>query len=346
MGNVSRLYAIVSIAAIALLAATGCAGRSQNPNEVRLILAAYTTPREAFAEIIPLFQDYWLDQTGQTVVFEESYQGSGAQSRAVAEGFEADIVVLALEVDVLRLEEAGLVTHDWRSAGGNGMMSNSVVAFAVRAGNPLGITDWPDLAEPGLEVLTPNPATSGGAMWNVLALYGAALRGQVNGVPAEDEQSAREFLSAVLSNVTVMDDSARDSLISFEQGIGDVAITYENEVLVGQRAGLDYDLVIPASTILIENPVAVVDEYVDDHGTRAVAEAFVEFLFSPEVREILALYGLRPVTPDVAAGSADRFPAVEDLFTIEFFGGWPRAREEIFGEQGVFNFALQDVQGQ
>ena len=340
-----RLNLFAALLAL-LLAACGAAAPQDTAGEVTLVLAAYTTPREAFAEIIPLFQAQYLDQTGQTVVFDESYQGSGAQSRAVVEGFEADIVALSLEADINRIEDAGLITHDWKAVGAGGMMSDSVVAFAVRAGNPLGIRDWADLAGSDVEVLTPNPATSGGAMWNVLALYGAALRGQVEGVAGDDPDAAFEFLKSVLANVIVMDDSARDSITNYEQGIGDVAITYENEALVGQQAGNDYELIIPSSTILIENPVAVVDVYADEHGTRAAAEAFVEFLFTPAAQEIFAQYGLRSVDPDVAAATADQYPAVSDLFTIEFFGGWPQAREEIFGETGVFNLAIQEVQGQ
>ncbi|HJR81060.1 MAG TPA: substrate-binding domain-containing protein, partial [Anaerolineales bacterium] len=152
--------------------------------QVKLTLAAYTTPREAYAEIIPLFQAYWKEKTGQTVTFEESYQGSGAQSRAVVEGFEADVVALSLEADVNRIEGAGLITHDWRNEPYGGMVSTSVVAFAVREGNAKKIQDWADLAQPDLEILTPNPKTSGGAMWNVLALYGAARRGHVKGFSA------------------------------------------------------------------------------------------------------------------------------------------------------------------
>jgi len=339
------LFAIVLSVLLA-----GCAANqpidSGSSGDIHLILAAYTTPREAYGEIIPLFQAMWQEEHGQTVTFEESYQGSGAQSRAVVEGFEADVVALSLEADVTRILDAGLITHDWKSVGANGMVSDSVVALAVRPGNPLGIDDWDDLGDEGVEVLTPNPATSGGAMWNVLGLYGAALRGQVAGVPGDDPDAAREFLKSVLANVLVMDDSARDSITNFEQGIGHVAITYENEVLVGQQAGLDYELVIPRSTILIENPVAVVDEYVDEHGTREVAEALVEFLFTTEAQEIFAKYGLRSVDPDVAAATSDQYPPVPDLFTIEYFGGWPQAREDIFGESGVFNVAIQEVQGQ
>ena len=340
-------YLVLSVLLALLLNACGAA-QATSPAEgsLTLTLGAYTTPREAFAELIPLFQQRWKQQTGQQVDFEESYQGSGAQSRAVVEGFEADVVALSLEADVTRIADAGLITHDWKSVGSNGMMSDSLVAFAVRAGNPLGIHDWADLAKPGVQVLTPNPATSGGAMWNILALYGAALRGQVAGVPADDPAAAKDFLKAVLANVTVMDKSARESIATFEQGIGDVAITYENEVLVGRQAGNDYELVLPSSSILIENPVAVVDADVDKHGTREVAKAFVEFLFTPEAQQVFAKYGLRSVDADVAAATAEQYPAVADLFTINYFGGWAQVRADIFGETGVFTQAIQEVQGQ
>ncbi len=340
-------YLVLSVLLALLLNACGAA-QATSPAEgsLTLTLGAYTTPREAFAELIPLFQQRWKQQTGQQVDFEESYQGSGAQSRAVVEGFEADVVALSLEADVTRIADAGLITHDWKSVGSNGMMSDSLVAFAVRAGNPLGIHDWADLAKPGVQVLTPNPATSGGAMWNILALYGAALRGQVAGVPADDPAAAKDFLKAVLANVTVMDKSARESIATFEQGIGDVAITYENEVLVGRQAGNDYELVLPSSSILIENPVAVVDADVDKHGTREVAKAFVEFLFTPEAQQVFAKYGLRSVDADVAAATAEQYPAVADLFTIDYFGGWAQVRADIFGETGVFTQAIQEVQGQ
>jgi sulfate transport system substrate-binding protein len=238
-----------------------------------------------------------------------------------------------------------LITHDWTAGEYRGIVTTSIVSFAVRPGNPLNIQDWADLVQPGLEILTPNPQTSGGAMWNVLALYGAALRGQVHGVPAFDQDAAESFLVQVLSNVTVMDKAARDSIVNFEMGIGDVAITYENEVLVGQASGQDYELVIPSSTILIENPVALVDVYVDKHGTRAAAEAFINFLFTTQIQEIFARYGLRAVDPAVAEATIDQYPPVPDLFTIDFFGGWSQATPEIFGETGVYTQAILQVQG-
>jgi len=343
---------LLSLVLIALLAtacgggatATAVASNNVNGNEVKLTLGAYTTPREAYGEIIPLFQKYWKDKTGQTVTFEESYQGSGAQSRAVVEGFEADIVALSLEADVARIENAGLITHNWRTEPFGGMVSTSVVAFAVREGNPKNIKDWADLAQPGLEILTPNPKTSGGAMWNILALYGAARRGHVTGYSADDE-GTQKFLLDVLSNVTVMDKGARESITNFEKGIGDVAITYENEVLVGRQAGINYELVLPSSTIRIDNPVAVVDTYVDKHGTREVAEAFVDFLFTKEAQQIFAKYGLRSPDEEVARATAASYPAIADLFTIDEFGGWSEATPAFFGDDGVFYKVFAQVQG-
>jgi sulfate transport system substrate-binding protein len=312
--------------------------------EVKLILGAYTTPREAYRELIPIFQKIWKDKTGQGVIFEESYLGSGAQSRAIIEGFEADVAALSLEADINRIVKAGLITHEWKSGPYKGMISDSIVSFAVRLGNPEGIEDWDDLAKPGLEILTPNPKTSGGAMWNVLALYGAAKRGFVEGVAKDDDAAAQAFLLSILNNVTVMDKGARESITNFEKGVGDLAITYENEVLVGQQAGQTYELVIPRSTILIENPVAVIDTYVDKHGTREVAEAFAEFLNSREAQEVFAKYGLRSVDPEVAKATASQYPAIEDLFTIDYFGGWEKATPEMFGENGIFNQVISRVQ--
>src|SRR5215211_53071 len=279
---------IVSFLLVAIVA-TGCA---PNPGteapatggQVKLTLAAYSTPREAYEELIPIFQQRWKDETGQDVEFEQSYTGSGAQSRAVVEGFEADIVVLSLEADVKRIEDAGLITHDWRTEPFGGIVSTSAVAFAVREGNPKNIHDWVDLTQPDLEVLTPNPKTSGGAMWNILGLYGAAKRGHVDGYTADDA-GAQKFLLDVLNNVTVMDKGARESITNFEKGIGDVAITYENEVFVGKQTGQNYELVLPSSTIRIDNPVAVVDTYVEKHGTREAAQAFVDFLFTKQAQE-------------------------------------------------------------
>lgn len=330
-------------------AATGGSGNENpgtidgRPAEVKLTLGAYTTPREAYGEIIPLFQAHWKEQTGQTVTFEESYLGSGAQSRAVVEGFEADIVALSLEADVNRIADAGLITHDWKGTQYQGMVSDSIVVIAVREGNPEGIQDWADLAKPGLEVLTPDPATSGGAQWNVMAAYGAATRGHVEGFDGSPA-GGEAFIKALFTNVTVLDKSARDSITNYESGVGDVAITYENEVLVGRQAGQSYEYIIPTSTILIENPAALVDTYVDKHGTREVAQAFLEFLLTPEVQLIFGKHGLRPVDPTVAAQVAADYPPVTDLFTIQEFGGWANVTNPFFGADGVYTRIIAEVQ--
>jgi sulfate transport system substrate-binding protein len=346
--KVQKLLISIGVAAV-LVACSGGSATSPagSSGSVQLILGAYTTPREAYAELITMFQVQWREAKGQEVTFEESYLGSGAQSRAIIDGFEADVTALSLEADVDRIAEAGLITHDWQAEPQRGMVSTSIVVFGVRNGNPEDIRGWADLARPGLEVLTPNPQSSGGAMWNILALYGAALRGYVEGVPPDDPVAATEFLQAVLSNVTVMDKGARESITNFEKGIGDVIITYENEILVGQKSGQDYEMVIPRSTILIENPVAVVDVYADKHGTREAAEAFVAFLFTRPAQEVFAEYGLRSIDEEVAQATADRYPKVIDLFTIDDqFGGWAQATPEFFGDVGVYTQAIVAVQGQ
>ena len=334
----------IILIAVSLLAA--CGGQATtNSNSVKLILGAYTTPREAYGELIPIFASQWKGKTGQEVTFEESYLGSGAQARAINEGFEADVAALSLDGDIKKVADAGLITHDWHIPPYNGMVSTSIVVFAVRKGNPKNIHDWADLTQPGLEILTPDPKTSGGAQWNILALFGAALRGKIEGVPANDETAAIEFLKSVLKNVTAFDKGARESITNFETGVGDVAITYENEALVGQQSGQDYEFVIPTSTILIENPVSVVDTYVDKHGTREVAEAFVQFLFTKEAQEVFAKHGLRSLDKDVAAATKAQYPPVTDLFTIgDQFGGWSEAGPKYFGDSGIYTQAIVEVQ--
>lgn len=289
--------------------------------------------------------------------------GSGAQSRAVEGGFEADVVALSLERDVTRLVNAGLITSDWQGNEYNGIVSTSLAVLVVRPGNPKNIQDWADIGQDGVEVVTPDPATSGGAQWNVLAAYGAALRGHAEGYEASEE-GAFQLLVDIFSNVSVLDPGARESVITFATGIGDVLITYENEYYAGIAAGDQYDIVYPSSTILIENPVAVVDSYVDAHGTREVAEAFVEFLYTPEAQAIFGAKGYRPPVAhggDVAATAEAEatveplvlwpegldetlFPTVEDIFLITEFGGWTAVGEEFFSDEGIFTQVINETQ--
>ena len=348
------------ILSLTLLLILTCITAVQAQNSVILTLAAYTTPREAYAEIIPLFQAYWLEQTGQQVDFQESYLGSGAQSRAVAGGFEADVVAFSLERDVTRLVDTGLITHDWQADPSKGMVSTSLVVLVVRPGNPKGISDWADLSREEIEVLTPDPATSGGAQWNIIAAYGAAQRGHVAGYEADDK-AAYAFLVDWLANVSVFDSGARDSVITFSQGIGDVLITYENEYFAGIAAGDEYDIVYPASTVLIENPVAVVDAYADAHDVRPEADAFVTFLYSDEAQAVFATKGYRPPVVDCKSEPGDdqtpeslwpegtldeaRFPLVDDIFTVGDFGGWDQIAVDFFGDDGIYTRAITEAQG-
>jgi sulfate/thiosulfate transport system substrate-binding protein len=344
--NISRWLAVT--VALALLSLTAllqaCGGSSGgNGDKVTLVLGAYTTPREAYGKaVIPAFQKYWKEKTGQTVEFQESYQASGAQSRAIVGGFEADIAALSLEGDLDKIAEAGLITHDWKSKPNKGMVSTSIVVIAVRQGNPKNIKDWPDIAHPGLQVLTPDPKTSGGAQWNVNAMYGAALRGYA-GVPKDDKAAAEEFLKSVFRNVSAMEKGARESITTYEKGLGDVAITYENEVLVGRQGGQTYDYVIPRSTILIENPAALVDKNVDKHGVREVAEAFISFLWSEEAQRAYAKYGLRPLDPKISEEVKTQYPPVQDLWKIDYLGGWKKVTDEIYGPQGVYTRAIEGL---
>mgnify|MGYP001217517836 FL=1 len=365
MKQFSRIVSIISI--VLLITVLAPVQAQDAPASITLTLAGYAVPREAYGDIIPLFQRYWQEQTGQQVIVLESYQASGAQSRAVAGGFEADIVALSIEPDITRLVDAGLISEDWKTETPyNGFVTQSLVVLAVRPGNPLGITGWGALAGENIQVITPDPATSGGAQWNILGALGGARHGAAEGFSADDA-GAEAFLRAVVGNIEVLDRDGRESFLTFERGIGDVAITYENEVLGGQLVGGQYELVIPQSTILIENPVAVVDTYVDLHGTREVAEAFVQFLFTADAQRAFANRGFRPVSPAVAAeyGLIDEgaavtpeapgavtpntsitFAPVEDLFTIEEFGGWGEARSAIFGDEGLFTRIIAEVQGE
>jgi sulfate transport system substrate-binding protein len=325
---------------LTVMALTPIRVAAADPVSRTLTLGAYTTPREVYGKaIIPAFQRYWKEKTGQNVRFQESYLGSGAQARAIVGGFEADVAALSLEADIDSIARAGLIQRDWRQGPNQGMVTRSVVVLAVRKGNPKAVRDWDDLRRKGLQVLTPNVRTSGGAKWNICALYGAALRGGTSARKG-DAVAADGLLRDVLRNVAVMDKGARESMINFEKGVGDVAITYENEVLVGRKSGENYEYVVPRASILIENPAAVVDKYADKHGNRDLADAFVRFLGTPEAQRAFAAYGLRPVDGAVAKEVAAHFPAVQDLFTIRDLGGWAQVEKTLFMASGAYERAM------
>jgi sulfate/thiosulfate-binding protein len=293
----------------------------------KVTLVAYSTPKEAYEELIPAFQK---TAAGKAVSFDQSYGASGEQSRAVEAGLPASVVAFSLAPDIQRLVDAGIVSSNWASGAYHGMVTDSVVVFVVRKGNPKGIKTWDDLVEPGIQVITPNPFTSGGARWNLMAAYGAQIeRGQT-------PDQALEYLRKLLSNTPVQDKSAREALQTFVGGKGDVMLAYENEAITAQQKGEDVDYVIPDQTILIENPIAVTKD------APAAATAFVKFLLTPGAQTIFAQKGYRPVLKGVAGASKFTTPA--DLFTIDKVGGWDEVTDKFFDrENGLVAKIEQDL---
>ena len=354
-----RFRYLAAALAVAALAASACgndggsdtasASTKCDPNADTLTVsfAAYSTPREVYGKIIPAFQTMWKEEhDDQQVIFQESYGGSTTQSQNVVNGYPADIVALSLAPDVDAIADAGLITHDWTQVADEGIVSSSVVVFDVRPGNPEGLEDFDDLTQDGLEILTPDPAASGGARWNIVGAYGAAMRGFA-GNGEDDQAGAQALLAGIFKNVTVLDKSARDSIKNFESGNGDVAITYENEVFTAQEAGLEDEMVIPPSTVLIENPVAVVDKNAEEHCVEDVANAFVDYLHTDEAKELYSSVGfLRSTDAAEAQKGGGDFAPIEDLFTVDDFGGWDALNEDVFGEpDGIFTKAFAEAQG-
>ena len=296
-------------------------------DQATLTLVAYSTPREAYEEIIPLFQ---AAPEGTGIQFETSFAGSTEQSRAVEGGLPADVLALSLEPDITRLIPIGLVAEDWNADEYKGMVTDSVVVFITRPGNPKGITNWDSLLEEGVEVITPNPLTSGGARWNIMAAYGAQIE------QGKSEEEATEYLRQLFAHVPVLDKSARESLATFSGGKGDVLLGYENEVITAQQKGEELEYIVPDQTILIENPVAVVTESVNPEK----AAQFVAFLRTPEAQRVFGEKGYRPIVPDVAAEFD--FPTPAGLFTIADFGGWADVTTKFFdANNGVVAQILQ-----
>jgi sulfate/thiosulfate transport system substrate-binding protein len=317
--RLSRLLAALMLLALPAVVAAGCGGPAEegaaaaDGDGPKLALVAYSTPKEAYAELIPAFQK---TADGKGVSFTQSYGASGDQSRAVASGLDADVVAFSLAPDVDRLVDEGLVAADWADTPTDGFVTNSVVVLAVRKGNPKGIKTWEDITKPGVEVITPNPFTSGGAKWNLMAAYGSQIAQGKS--PAE----ATDFLHKVLSNTAVQDKSAREALATFSGGKGDVLISYENEAITAQNAGVDLDYVVPDQTILIQNPSAA------SKDAPPAAQKFLDWLITPEAQKIYAGKGYRSVLPDLVDEST--YPTPKELFKIDKFGGWDKVNDEFF----------------
>ncbi|MGF1568641.1 MAG: sulfate ABC transporter substrate-binding protein [Nodosilinea sp.] len=309
-------------------AATAAAGE-----QVELTLVSYAVTQAAYEQIIPEFTKQWQEKTGQTVVFNQSYGGSGSQTRAVLDGLEADVVALALALDTKKIEDGGLIEPGWEQEAPNGsIVHKSVAALVMRDGNPKNIQGWDDLARDDVQVITANPKTSGGARWNFLALWGS--QAQAGG----DEAAALDFTTKVFQNVPVLPKDAREATdVFYQRGQGDVLINYENEVQLAAQKGEVQPFIIPDVNISIDNPVAVVDANVDKHGTREVAEAFVEFLFTPAAQQEFAKVGFRPVDPGVAEEFADQYPKVKTLFTVSDLGGWGAVQDKFFADGTIFD---------
>jgi sulfate transport system substrate-binding protein len=305
-----------------------------------LLNVSYDPTRELYQELNAAFAAHWKAKTGKTVVIQQSHGGSGKQARAVIDGLEADVVTLALAYDVDAIAKAGLVNPGWqKKLPYNSCPYTSTLVFLVRKGNPKGIKDWGDLARPGVSVITPNPKTSGAARWSYLAAWAWALR-----QPGGSEATAQAFITKVFRNVPVLDSGARGSTNTFVQrGLGDVLLAWENEAFLAvKELGPDkLEIVVPALSILAEPPVAVVDKVVDAKGTRAVAQAYLDFLYSEQGQTLAAKHYYRPRSAAALAGSPVRFPKLTFVTIDEVFGGWTRAQKTHFDDGGIFDQIYQ-----
>ncbi|MGK5050794.1 sulfate ABC transporter substrate-binding protein [Janthinobacterium sp. RB2P8] len=308
--------------------------------DITLLNVSYDPTRELYQDVNTAFAKEWKGKTGDNVKIKQSHGGSGKQARAVIDGLEADVVTLALAYDIDALAEHKLLATDWQKRlTHNSSPYTSTIVFLVRKGNPKGIKDWNDLIKPGVSVITPNPKTSGGARWNHLAAWGYALR-----QPGGNEAKARDFLGKLYKNVPVLDSGARGATTTFvERGIGDVLIAWENEayLAVKELGPTKFDIITPSVSILAEPPVAVVDKFADKHGTRKVAEAYLNYLYTDEAQDIIAKNYYRPATDKAAKKYASQFAKVK-LFTIEqVAGGWTAAQKAHFADGGIFDQIYQ-----
>ncbi len=306
-----------------------------------LLNVSYDPTREFYQDFNQAFTKYWQAKTGESVEINQSHGGSGKQARAIIDGLDADIVTLALAYDIDAIaEKSDLLPKNWQSRlPNNSSPYTSTIVLLVRKGNPKSIKDWDDLAKPGISVITPNPKTSGGARWNYLAAWGYALKKWNN-----DENKAKEFVTAIYKNVPVLDSGARGATTTFiERGIGDVLISWENEAYLSvNELGKDkFEIVVPSLSILAEPPVALVDRNVDRRGTRKIAQAYLQYLYTPQGQEIAAKHYYRPRLAAVAQKYADKFPKIK-LFTVdELFGGWQKAQKTHFADKAIFDQIYQ-----
>ncbi len=308
--------------------------------EVNLLNVSYDPTRELYQEYNAAFAKYWKAKTGDTVTVRQSHGGAGRQARAVIDGLEADVVTLALAYDIDAIaEKAKLFPADWQKRlPHNSAPYTSTIVLLVRKGNPKNIKDWDDLVKPGVSVITPNPKTSGGARWNYLAAWAYALK------KYGSEEKAKDFVAQIYKNVPVLDSGARGSTTTFvERGIGDVFISWENEAFLAikELGPGKFDIVVPSLSILAEPPVTLVDKVVDKRGTRTVAQAYLEYLYSPEAQDIAGRHFYRPVDPKASAKYAKQFPKVTLIKIDDVFGGWQKAQKTHFADGGVFDQIYQ-----
>ena len=330
--SVTRILKLLIAAALTAglaLAVAACGSSSSGSSGGDISLVAYSTPEEAYNDLIPAFQK---TSDGQDTDFKTSFGGSGDQSRAVESGQPADVVHFALQPDMQRLVDAGKIADDWDQNQYHGIVEDSVVSFVVRKGNPDNIQTWDDLVQPGVEVIVPNPFQSGGAKWDLMAAYGA----QIN--EGASDQEAQDFLKTLLEHVPVQPGSASDATSTFTSGKGDVLISYENEAIAAQQAGEDVDYVIPDDTILIETPIATTTDAGD------AAQAFVDYQYTDEAEQIWADHGYRPVVQPVFDKNKKDFPVPSGQFTIDDLGGWDKVNADFFDpENGIIAGIERDL---
>ena len=330
-----------SLTLMTLLAAPAAGMAQGAPKPVTLLNVSYDPTRELYEDFNHQFAAYWKGKTGQEVTVRQSHGGSGKQARSVIDGLGADVVTLALAYDIDQIaEKGGMLPNNWQSRlPNNSAPYTSTIVFLVRKGNPKGIKDWGDLIKPGISVITPNPKTSGGARWNYLAGWAWAIR-----QPGGNEAKAKEYIGKLYKNVPVLDAGARGSTTTFvERGIGDVLLAWENEALLAikELGPGKFEIVAPSLSILAEPPVAVVDKVAGKHGTRDVAQAYLEYLYSPQGQELASKHFYRPRDPKVAARYEAQFPKVSLITIDEAFGGWKKAQETHFADGAVFDQIYQ-----